>query len=134
MAFLDEVLKQPGPGLPPVQGDPGYGPAGLCLVLARFRYKRGWRFEVGPNEAFMGRPDGWRSPYEWCLKITSAPVEDARGSGVTSPVITVVPLPYLMPDTEGDWVRWLWHQVCQAELHEAGEWFVVGDGRPYDPH
>lgn len=30
--------------------------------------------------------------------------------------------------------KWLWSEIKEAELHEAGEWFTIDGERPFNPH
>ena len=35
---------------------------------------------------------------------------------------------------EADFLKWVWHQVRQRVLHEAGEFFKIDGKRVHDPH
>lgn len=90
-------------------------PAGL---VASLRYKPGWSFKVGgPYNRFLcifaTTPDSQRPGRE---RTTQHQFE--MPEGLDEPTFT----------------RWAFDRLLLCELHEAGEFFTVGDRRPFYPN
>lgn len=109
------------------------GMAALRVVLARLRYKDGWRFELTESGELYGTSAG-------SLTVTF-PAEDAvnRGLHRDQGMTTSIPLyPDIDEATEEMWAEWLFGVILFIEIHEASEFFNLagerGRERPFDPH
>lgn len=88
-------------------------PAGAGLVAA-VKYKPGWTFRLGgPSNRFL------------CIFAETPDAHHPERQRVTQHMFEMPPAP-----TE----RWVFDRILLAELHEAGEFFQVGDRRPFYPH
>lgn len=92
----------------------GAGPCGLAPLLAQLRYKPGWSFRLGgPNNRFL------------CVFARTLDSHQPDRERTTQHMFEI---------PADATVRWVFDQVLLAELHEAGEFFQVGDHRPFYPH
>jgi hypothetical protein len=95
----------------------------LLDLVSRVRCKPGWAFSVQSDEETGGR----------CLVITvdgynSATPAERRPIRVHH----WHPIPLVMYK-ERAWRRWIFECCRGVENHELGEWFRVGDERPFHP-
>lgn len=107
-------------------------PPGLAWLMDHVRYKKGWTIRAAPTAELRG-PGGGPWAFDWTVRI-SFPAEDAYGSGRVSEFVQDCPVPNEIDGDREALVHWLHSQICNAELHEAGEWFVVDGKRPFNPH
>lgn len=102
-------------------------PAGLVSLLVTFRYKPRWRFEL-QDPAGLGGYGNW-------MLVIHTWVEDVFRPGVWAEGHFAIPVPRGMDGNASFWERWLRDAIWRGpEEHEVGEWFRVGDRRPFDPH
>jgi hypothetical protein len=102
-------------------------PRWLVAQLARFTYRPGWTLKIVPAEYHWGVSD-------YNLEVVGL-VLDARGSGKTTQIRSLQPIPPFFEDQdELQFARWLQHQLFDLERHESREW-LRRDGEIYDdPH
>jgi hypothetical protein len=102
-------------------------PAGLVELLAVFRYKPRWRFE-------LQSPAGSGGYGDWVLVVHTW-VEDVFRPGVWAEGHFAISVPAGVDGNAEFWEHWLRDATWRGpEEHEVGEWFRVGDRRPFDPH
>jgi hypothetical protein len=90
------------------------GPAEL---ISRLRYKPGWQFRLGgPLDRYL------------CVFATT-PDSSKPGERCTQHMFEI-------PDVldEHEFYRWVFARLLECERHEAGEFFQVGDRRPFYPN
>lgn len=94
-------------------------------ILEQITYKPGWKLQWRPVDlhGMMGLRI-W-----WTLRVPDAYDPTKM---VTFQSAHVIPDPRRL-DSES-LVREVWRLTQRAELHEAGEFFMYGDERPFDPH
>ena len=97
-------------------------------VLGQISYKPGWtlEWEVGDCE-LIGYPDYLQ--IRWHMYVSD---RDNPTKMVFFESAWVIPH-WGTLDKEG-LVREVWRLTQRAELHEAGEFFMYGAERPFDPH
>ena len=100
-------------------------PMALDELVDRVKYKDGWTFTLADIDRGQGS--------EGLTLIIALNVADgylpARNVRVNHYMI-VPPAAY----DAREWKRWLFDQILLVEQHEAGEFFQIGDERPYAPH
>lgn len=87
-------------------------------LAATLSYKPGWTFKVaGPDRAFL------------CVYATTPDSLNPSRERCTQHMFRI-------PDvgTPREFYRWAFDCLLLCELHEAGEFFQVGDRRPFFPH
>lgn len=89
-------------------------------VVQRLKYKPGWMFTFIDDDA------GFR------LRFTDWNCIDAYNPGKPFPLSHYAPIP-VATYNEASWTRWVFDRLREIEDHESGEWFVVGDHRPFAP-
>lgn len=97
-------------------GGPG---AALPALVGRLRYKPGWAFK-------LGGPGGQYLCVFALTADSSAPERERR----TQHMFAVPP----GLDDERAVARWVFDRLLLVEQHEAGEFFAIGDRRPFYPH
>lgn len=102
---------------------PGDSAAGWTVVdpaafVASLRYKPGWKFKIG------GPLNG-----SLCIFATTPDSQNAARERTTQHMFAL-PMPCPAPE----FARWVFDCLLLCELHEAGEFFMVGDRRPFFPH
>lgn len=132
--------------------------ASLPELVARLRYKPGWRFRLmqgNTTPAAVAR-------YTWDPGQVIAIGGDVYGNGTTGPAAIIVPgqeaalfieaqvadsgnpdqtilvlhqftVDSRTWDSVTDWERWLFARIEDVERHEAMEFFQVGGDRPFYP-
>jgi hypothetical protein len=129
----------------PLQETDIRGMAALKMVLARLRYRNGWRFELlPPDVSHEGEPDD--SPMPWHrgqvgILHVMFDAEDSRERGRPRRQnfrVAIPSYPGIDEATEGRWVEWLFGIIVHVEVHEVAEFFEIagphGWERPFDPH
>jgi hypothetical protein len=87
--------------------------------VTRLSYKPGWSFKIGgPDSGFL------------CIMATTPDSGQPEQCRTTQHMFR---LPDLVTDAPG-FVRWVFDCLLLCEQHEAGEFFQVGDVRPFFPH
>lgn len=100
-------------------------PSALEGLVKRLRYKDGWCFTLDTIDRGQGSvgvtlvinirvPDSYESGHKICVNhymIVPAAAYDQRS-----------------------WTRWLIDQILLVEQHEACEFFLIGDERPFAPN
>lgn len=90
--------------------------------LARYTYKKGWKFSVVEGYFGMG------------FFQTSFACEDTYNPGVMTEVCKRVPILAVPCGNEEAFARWLECEIQDVEIHESREW-LKRDGKIYnDPH
>jgi hypothetical protein len=102
-----------------------YMPPGLPELVGRLKYKPHWKFDL------INRydPDGSGGLTLTILSVTP----DSYDVNQTSRVIH----PFLVPPAsynERNWLAWIFDCIQKVESHEAGEFFMVDEVRPFAPH
>lgn len=88
-------------------------------AVASLGYKPGWRFRLGgPDTAYL------------CAFATTPDSLHPERSRTTQHMFRLPPGPMTVAAA----ARWIFARLLEAELHEAGEWFAVGEFRPHFPH
>jgi hypothetical protein len=136
--ILDDVRSPTG--TPDIRGM-----AALKMVLARLRYRNGWRFELlPPDVSHEGEPDD--SPMPWHrgqvgILHVMFDAEDSRERGRPRRQnfrVAIPSYPGIDEATEGRWIEWLFGIIAHVEVHEVAEFFEIagphGWERPFDPH
>jgi len=100
-------------------------PHTLASLVARLRYRAGWRFAL----ADINRGQGSEG---LTLVITTLGVNSYHPEETDYRVNHYLPVPPAAYD-ERSWRRWLFEQVRLVELHECMEFFQVGDDKPFAP-
>lgn len=95
----------------------------FLALVASIEYKPGWKLEA----EFLALDLSWHVTLSW-------DVEDAYGSGRTVTVQNKTMLQGVEQLDREFMVKYLFHQIVEAERHEAKEFFKVGGVRVYDPH
>lgn len=129
----------------PEQEQEPTGIAALHSFLRNFHYKPYWRFIADVQEP-MPVAGLLRSSFPSMGMIeVEYLVQDANSSkGSPVPVIRQrarFPLPDIEliekshpPITEAEWEEYILRVIAHIEIHEIGEFFAVGNRRPYNPH
>ncbi|QGH75282.1 hypothetical protein I5G61_gp34 [Mycobacterium phage Quesadilla] len=102
-------------------------PEALAELLADFHYRPGWSFQLIEGS----RDDGHGEVTGLALIITSEPL-DAQDPSRSIPMA----YPFVVPPevhSAAGWEQWLWLRIGDAERHERGEHFRVGEARPFAP-
>lgn len=101
-------------------------PHPLQDLVQRLAYKPGWTFEL----RHMDRGQGSEG---LTLVITILEYDSYNpAGGRTYRVHHLMPVPPASYN-ERSWRRWLFQQFLLVEQHEAAEFFMIGDDRPYAP-
>lgn len=100
-------------------------PEALAELVAALRYKAGWTFTLEDVDRGQGS-----AGLTLCILIDTP---DSYRPERRRQVMHYMPVPPAAYD-ERSWRRWLFDQICLVERHEACEFFIVGDARPYAPH
>lgn len=89
------------------------------MDVSTITYKPGWVFKIGgPARQFL------------CVFATTI---DSMHPDRTRCTQHMFRLP-VAPLTDREFARWVFDRLLLCELHEAGEFFQVGDRRPFFPH
>lgn len=124
--WLRDYIVDPRIEFKPIEiRDEDEGP--LAPILARFTYKKGWRFKSYTR---------CRGPYaEVVLKISiTTDCADRPGEVIElSGTYTVDGLVAKSYD-ERRWLLWLRERIIEAEKHEVDEFFQIGGVKIFDPH
>lgn len=149
----NEVPGMPDPG-PSIFGTPWFGawedgdlgedlrgiPA-LRVVLARMRYKEGWKFELSLAEEDKLADDRfpWTNGHVGTISVSFPATDAVTGAQRTQTLNTSIPLyPNVHEATQDQWTEWVFAVILHAEIHEAAEFFSLatktGWQRPFDPH
>ena len=114
-----------------------YGKKGIDMdvsqvnsVLGQITYKPGWTLEWDIEKGC-----GWNDLHQPTLQIRWHMYVPDRDNPTEMVFLTSA---WIIPhwdtlDKEG-LVREVWRLIQRAELHEAGEFFMYGAERPFDPH
>lgn len=94
-----------------------------CAIL---KYKDGWFFDLFDND------DRGQGSVGLTL-IISAKVINSYPPNDEMYVRHLFPVPPAAYDSD-TWRRWLLDRIVQVETHEACEFFVMGEERPYAPN
>ena len=90
----------------------------LRALVDRTTCKPGWRFSFDDDD-------------EGLRLVIFIPVQDSRGKDLRG-VHHYFPVP-VTTWNEKSWRRWVFECCRKVEDHELGEWFLVGDERPFAP-
>lgn len=101
-------------------------PTALRSLVERLSYKQGWRFTLIDD---LDRGQG----SEGMTLIININVPDSYDPSRMFFVNHYMIVPAASYD-ERSWQRWLFEQVILVERHEAAEFFMVDDSRPYAPN
>lgn len=89
------------------------------IDVSRLTYKPGWKFKIGgPGNTFL------------CV---FARTPDSNNTATERTTQHMFKLPDPPPD-HPTLMRWVFDCLLLCEQHEAGEFFQVGDIRPFYPH
>jgi hypothetical protein len=91
----------------------------LSALVAKLRCKPGWRFQLIDEDGALR------------LAVT-VPGVDTYSPGQELTVRHFFPVP-VTTFNEKSWCRWLFEQCRRLENHELGEWFRIGEARPFAP-
>src|SRR3954466_16082814 len=100
-------------------------PAILADLVARTRYRDGWSFDLSDIDRGQGSEG-----LTLVICITAPDSYHPKQSIRVNHYMTVPPAAY----DERSWRRWLFDQVLLVEQHEACEFFMIDERRPYAPH
>lgn len=95
----------------------------LQQLLAEFRYKPGWQFEV--NSAGHSGPS--------VFLVVTVKTQNSYRPGEDFTAVHHMAIPE-GPFARREWQRWLLGQILLIEQHEACEFFCVLGERPFAPH
>ncbi|AKF15207.1 hypothetical protein SEA_SHEDLOCKHOLMES_30 [Mycobacterium phage ShedlockHolmes] len=98
-------------------------PDQLAAIVAAARYKPGWTFTL---------VDAQFNDWSGLTLVIQTVEPDALAPDRTTPIAFPFSVPAEVHDEAG-WQAWLFDRIGDAERHERGEWFRVGDSRPYAP-
>lgn len=100
-------------------------PVILQDLIERLAYKKGWTFELEDKDRGQGSKG---------LTLTiSVTGPDSYHPEVRFTVLHYMLVPPAAYD-ERSWIRWLLEQVLLVEQHEACEFFMIDEHRPYAPN
>lgn len=91
----------------------------LAKLVSQAQCKPGWRFNLVDEEGALR------------LTITVAG-RDSYNADVSMSVRHFFPVP-TATFNEASWRRWLFEMCRRLENHELGEWFRIGNERPFAP-
>ena len=91
----------------------------LAAIVAKTRCKPGWRFSLVDEDGALR------------LVVRVEGVDSFRPANSLA-VRHFFPVP-IATYNEKSWRRWIFEQCRRLENHELGEWFRVGDERPFLP-
>lgn len=100
-------------------------PSVLADLVQRLQYRAGWRFKLADIDRGQGSAG-------LTLVITTLGVNSHHPEQTDYRVNHYMIVPAAAYD-ERSWRRWLFEQVLLVELHEAMEFFQVGDDKPFAP-
>ena len=100
-------------------------PVLLARLVERLKYKAGWTFEL----AHIDRGQGSEG-LTLTINITVPDSYNPERRMRVNHYMIVPPAAY----DERSWTRWLLDQILLVEQHEACEFFLIDDKRPYAPH
>ena len=91
----------------------------LSRLVSRLQCKPGWKFHLLDEDG--------------ALRLTiEVPGQDSYNPHRPLTVVHFFPVP-ITTYNEKSWCRWLFEMCRRLENHELGEWFKVGDARPFAP-
>lgn len=99
-------------------------PEALFRLVADLRYKEGWAFTLED----LDRGQGSRG----LTLIVHLTTVDSYHPDEPFSVVHYMIVPAASYD-ERSWRRWLFEQILLVERHEAAEFFLIGEDRPYAP-
>jgi hypothetical protein len=99
----------------------------LASLVERVKCKRGWTFRLVDEERVVY----WAGSIALRLIIT-VPGFDANHPDNPLAVSHLFPVPTATYN-EKTWRRWIFECCRGVENHELGEWFKVGEERPFAP-
>lgn len=99
----------------------------LAALVQKTKCKPGWKFQLRDEGGvpFYDKPAALRL-------IITVPGLDAYNAENEMNVSHVFPVPTATYN-EKAWRRWIFERCRGVENHELGEWFKVGDERPFAP-
>jgi hypothetical protein len=99
-------------------------PTTLLDLVANLNYKRGWRIWLDDLDRGQGSKG-----LTLVINITGPDSYHPERDISVNHYMLVPPAAY----DRRSWRRWLFDQILLVERHEAMEFFVTGDDRPYAP-
>lgn len=99
-------------------------PEALFRLVEDLRYKDGWAFTLED----LDRGQGSRG----LTLVVHLTTVDSYHPGQPFAVVHYMIVP-AAPYDERSWRRWLFEQILLVERHEASEFFLIGEDRPYAP-
>lgn len=100
-------------------------PTALKELVAKTHYKSGWRFMLDDIDRGQGSEG-----LTLTIQITVPDSYNPDALITVNHYMIVPPAAY----DERAWARWLLDQVLLVEQHEACEFFMLGNERPYAPN
>jgi hypothetical protein len=91
----------------------------LAEVVAKVRCKPDWSFRLQEEDGAL-------------LLVITVVGQDSYNEENDLRVAHFHPVP-MATYNEKSWARWIFEQCRRVENHELGEWFRVGDRRPFAP-
>ncbi len=110
-----------------------YGPypEALADLVGRLRYRPGWKFSLVDLERDPASSHG--AVAGGLTLVVFADVHDSYHPQFRRPMNHYFVVPAATYDRRS-WCRWLLERVLEVERHEACEWFVIDEERPFAPH
>lgn len=99
----------------------------LAALVPEIVYKDGWAFEFVERARTSEHLAGGFGP----TLVVRAVVQDSTSGGETR--VAHLFAPPLAAWDRRTWTRWVFDCIAQVELHEAMEFFAVGERKPYFP-
>jgi hypothetical protein len=97
----------------------------LEKLIKQLHYKKGWRFDLQDLDRGQGS--------EGLTLVITLTCQDSYHPEQKMNVLHYMIVPPAAYD-ERSWTRWLFDQIILVEQHEACEFFIIDNKRPYAPH
>jgi hypothetical protein len=101
-------------------------PLALRSLIDRISYKKGWRFHLIDD---LDRGQGSEG-MTLVINLHTVNSYDPAQQFFVNHYMIVPAASY----DERSWKRWLFEQICLVERHEAAEFFMIDESRPYAPN
>lgn len=100
-------------------------PETLVALVENLKYKEGWAFSLQDLDRGQGS-----AGLTLIIHLSTIDSYDRARDFSVVHYMLVPPAAY----NEASWRRWLFDQILLVERHEAAEFFMIDDFRPYAPH
>lgn len=107
-----------------MMGQSAIYPRELDELVKQLTYKPGWIFSLDDIDRGQGSSG--------LTLVINVKAMNSRRSGEVIRVAHFMPVPPAAYDVRS-WRRWLLDQILLVERHEACEFFMIGNTRPYAP-